>query len=379
MNRRLLLAYVVLVAAATGLIYVAVTNSRQPAGRPVQAAQPERRLMEDVVYASGRVSPRRQQQVMPQPGMAVESIPVQQGQTVKKGDVLVRYASDELETQVRQAELALERARLERQRAQRQLQRARECAHRDGAREAPGRGDRLGACTGVVPEDEAELQLQLADLGVEQAQLQLEQARAALARAEVRSNLNGVVLQVTAPDEAAGDLQAAMSGPLVTVGALDDLVVELVLSELDGVRLRPGQKVRIRSDAFPDRTWEGKVEQVGDLVVTRSGSAGQPETGVPVTVALPRGTPLKPGYTVNLDIVVRAQQVLAVPVAALVGNEASEVWVIENGRALRRRVELGVSDAQWAEVRDGLEEEDWVIVHPPANLRPGEAVRVAGQ
>ena len=382
MNRRLLLAYVVLAAAAAGLVSVAVTHSRQPSGRPVQAAHPERRRMEDIVYASGRVSPRRQQQVMPQPGMAVESIPLQQGQAVKKGDVLVRYTSDELEAQVRQAELALKRARLERQRAQRQLERARECARRAAARQAPGQGAQgaqSAACTGVVPEEEAEVQLELADLGVEQAQLQLEQARSALARAEVRSNLDGVVLQVQAPDEAAGDLRAAAGGPLVTVGALDDLVVELVLSELDGVRVRPGQRVRVRSDAFPDRAWEGKVEEVGDLVVTRSGSAGQPETGVPVTVALPRGTPLKPGYTVNLEIVVRAQQVLAVPVTALVGHEAAEVWVIENGRALRRRIELGLSDAEWAEVRDGLNEEDWVIVHPPANLRPGEAVRVAEQ
>ena len=89
MNRRLLLAYVVLAAAAAGLVSVAVTHSRQPSGRPVQAAHPERRRMEDIVYASGRVSPRRQQQVMPQPGMAVESIPLQQGQAVKKGDVLM--------------------------------------------------------------------------------------------------------------------------------------------------------------------------------------------------------------------------------------------------------------------------------------------------
>ena len=390
MNRRLLrllLAYLVLAATAAGMIYVAVTKSRQPAGRPVQAAHPQRRLMEDVVYASGRVSPRRQQQVMPQPGLAVESIPVQQGQAVKKGDVLVRYAADELEAQVRQAQLALERARLERQRAQRQLQRARECARRAGARGAGARGGpgqgaqgaQGAACAGVVPEDEAELQLELADLGVEQAQLQLEQAERALARAEVRSNLDGVVLQVTAPDEAGGDLQAVAGGPLVTVGALDELVVDLVLSELDGVRVRPGQKVRIRSDAFPERTWEGKVDQVGDLVVTRSGLAGRQETGVPVTVALPRGTPLKPGYTVNLEIVVRAQQVLAVPVAALVGNDGSEVWVVEDGRAMRRRVELGVSDAEWAEVRSGLEPEDWVIVDPTAGLRPGEAVHVVGE
>ncbi|MFS8640953.1 MAG: biotin/lipoyl-binding protein, partial [Symbiobacteriaceae bacterium] len=127
MNKRLLLAYLVLAATAAGMVYVAVTNSRQAEGRPVEAAHPERRRIEEVVYASGRVTPRRQQQVMPQPGLAVESIPVQQGQTVKKGDVLVRYARAELEAQVRQAELALERARLERERAQRQLQRARQC------------------------------------------------------------------------------------------------------------------------------------------------------------------------------------------------------------------------------------------------------------
>ncbi|PZN12737.1 MAG: hypothetical protein DIU69_02600 [Bacillota bacterium] len=377
MNKRLLSAYLVLAATAAGMVYVAVANSRQAEGRPVEAAHPERRRIEEVVYASGRVTPRRQQQVMPQPGLAVESIPVQQGQTVKKGDVLVRYARAELEAQVRQAELALERARLERERAQRQLQRARQCARQERAA-VPARPD--PACAGVIPEEEAEIQLELADLSIEQARLQLEQAQNALSRAEVRSNLDGVVLQVMAPDEAnGGSLQSMAGGPLVTVGALDELVVELVLPELDGVRVRPGQKVRIRSDAFPDRSWEGKVEEVGELVVTRNGLAGQQETGVPVTVALPKGTPLKPGYTVNLEIVVRAPTVLAVPAAALVGDDGSEVWVVEDGRAVRRRVELGLSDAEWTEIRQGLEAEDWVITDPPADLRPGQAVRVASE
>jgi len=76
---------------------------------------------------------------------------------------------------------------------------------------------------------------------------------------------------------------------------------------------------------------------------------------------------------------VRAPTVLAVPAAALVGDDGSEVWVVEDGRAVRRRVELGLSDAEWTEIRQGLEAEDWVITDPPADLRPGQAVRVASE
>ncbi|ADU52078.1 efflux transporter, RND family, MFP subunit [Thermaerobacter marianensis DSM 12885] len=384
MNRRLwrlLVVYLLLAAAAAGTVGVAIARSRHPDSRPIQAVHPQRRPMEDVIFANGRVAPRHQQKVLPRPGLAVESIPVEEGQTVKKGDVLVRYAAGELEGQVRQAELALQRAQLEHRRAQGQLERARACARENGTRgeAAQGPPDEPAPpdhCIGSVPEAEAELQVELARLGVEQARWQLEQARRQLAGAEVRSELDGVVLQVADPE---GDLLQGAGGPLVTVGTLEELVVDLVVPELDGVRVRSGQKVRILSDAFPDATWEGTVERVGALVVTRTGMGGRQETGVPVTVALPQGTPLKPGYTVNLEIVVEARQALAVPLSALVGTDGAEVWVIHDGRAVRRPIEVGVSDAEWAEVRSGLTPEDWVVVDPPADLRPGDTVRLVAR
>jgi len=78
--------------------------------------------------------------------------------------------------------------------------------------------------------------------------------------------------------------------------------------------------------------------------------------------------------TVEANIVVRqAQAALLVPLDAL---QNGSVFVVENGRAVRRAVKIGIRGREQAEVTDGLAAGEVVVLNPPAGLKEGARLRV---
>ncbi len=230
----------------------------------------------------------------------------------------------------------------------------------------------------------AQVALQLAQVNRQQAsvrQRDVEQAQAALRQAEatvrlarlqvqnltVRSPLSGVVTQrMVDPGE-----YAAPGVPLLTVADTSTVRVQLVVSETQVERLRPGQPVRVTVDALPGRIFLGRVED-------RS-PAADPRTRtfiVRVRVPNPDGA-LRPGMFARGFVEVRRRvDVPAVPAEALVyeGSRAF-VFVVDSGVARRRAVRTGLAAEGWVEV-EGLTGGEEVVVAGQSLLRDGSAVVV---
>jgi multidrug efflux pump subunit AcrA (membrane-fusion protein) len=110
-----------------------------------------------------------------------------------------------------------------------------------------------------------------------------------------------------------------------------------------------------------------------------------------VRLNLPNDTPLMIGMTVEANIILReARDAVLVPPAAVVlpdrprgapatapgTTRAAIIWVVEKETAQRRDVEIGVQGPRATEVLRGLAAGEAVILTPPDNLRPGQAVRL---
>ncbi len=122
----------------------------------------------------------------------------------------------------------------------------------------------------------------------------------------------------------------------------------------------------IKADAFPDQTLQGEVAEItpkGDPV----------QKTYRVRVGLPADTPLKIGMTTEVNIVVReVPNALLVPATALVDGH---VWAVRSGRARKVKVQTGVAGSQTLQIVSGLNEDDEIIVFPPATLKEGKSVR----
>lgn len=177
------------------------------------------------------------------------------------------------------------------------------------------------------------------------------------------SPMDGKVLR---RDGETGEI-AEVGQVLFRVGVPKPLRVVAEVNEEDIPRVQVGQAVLFRTDAFTDRRLEGKVREItpmGDYAAKT----------FRVKIALPNDTPLKPGMSVEANIITREKpHALLIPADALQNNT---VFVIEGNRVRKRKVMIGIRGTREVEVLSGLKAGERLVSPAPLDLRNGARVRV---
>ncbi|ACD90479.1 efflux transporter, RND family, MFP subunit [Chlorobium limicola DSM 245] len=164
--------------------------------------------------------------------------------------------------------------------------------------------------------------------------------------------------------------------PLVDIG--DPSAIEIVIDLLssDAVRVKPGNPVIIEEWGGSD-VLNATVKTIEPSAFNKISALGIEEKRVNIIAALNRYEPrLGDNFRVQAKIVLRREQsVLQVPVSSLFrGTREWKVFVIENGKAVEKTVEIGMRGAFQAQVLSGLKEGDKVVVHPTNELSNGMRV-----
>lgn len=165
---------------------------------------------------------------------------------------------------------------------------------------------------------------------------------------------------------------------LLTIVDFSTLVARVFVPEKELDRIAVGQPAAIAGKAARDRKGTGRIARIAPVVDAQTGT-------IKVTVALPEHLAggeqgFLPGMYAEVTLTTeRRDDALLVPRRALVrDDEAVFVFVVRNDRAERARLELGLEDRDWAEVRTGLEPGDAVVVAGQAGLKDGALVRESG-
>lgn len=153
-----------------------------------------------------------------------------------------------------------------------------------------------------------------------------------------------------------------------TVGKIShpegQLIAVVDLTEIDIISIKAGQKATVTLDAYPDKSFTGKV-----LAVDTSGSVSSGVTSYPVTILLdPVSAKIYPNMAVSAEIITDTKaDVLLVPSTAIqvVGNRAT-VQVLKDGQPQTVTVETGESNDTQTEIVSGLSEGDEIII----SIRP---------
>ncbi|WP_018879783.1 MULTISPECIES: efflux RND transporter periplasmic adaptor subunit [unclassified Thioalkalivibrio] len=191
----------------------------------------------------------------------------------------------------------------------------------------------------------------------------------------VRSPATGVVLERHRCCE--GTIGAGE--PVLVVGDLDDLEVQVDLLSMDAVRVVPGMRVRL-TDWGRDAELEGTVRRVQPFGFTKISALGVDEQRVPVIVDLDaveaRMAGLAVGYRVEAEFLLwEGDEVLQVPTSALFRDRGEwSVFVVEDGRAEPRRVEVGRRSGFATQILEGLEAGERVVTRPGDRVRAGTRV-----
>ena len=372
-----------------------------------------------VLSATGYIIAAHKIEVASKVNGRVAWIGVDKGDKVKAGQTLVRLEDDEYRAQVtqqrgqmanlkgRELEIKngsrpeeIEKARYDVSQAKADLDNAKVSLDRtkqlvaDGVFAKQTLDDAQAKYDGAVAKV-ASLQrlLDLAVLGPRKEQTtqiggQIEQARGALDYAEtqlgntiIRAPIRGTILDRNVERGEfittgfVGDKGA--KGYIVTMTDLNDLQVELDISQNDFPKLGPSQKGVITTDAYPDKKYQGAIEQV-------SPEADRAKATVQVKVKVLKPDEfLRPDMNATVQFIndapkeaagtTEAKRVVVVPPGAVQGDH---VFVVVKNKAIKRAVTTGGSSDKGVIVSSGLIGGEDLIVSPPADLKDGQKVEV---
>lgn len=191
---------------------------------------------------------------------------------------------------------------------------------------------------------------------------------------ELRAPVAGVVL--VRLRESAGPV--AMGEPLLEIGDPTSLEVEVDLLSSDAVRLAPGMDVYLHRWGG-EQPLQARVRRIEPVAFTKISALGVEEQRVNVLADLQSSAQqwqrLGDGYRVDAEFVLSAGKALTVPNGALFrSGDSWALFRVEVGRARQRAVTLGRRSGLDAEILNGIEQGDSVVVHP--DDRVGEGARV---
>lgn len=399
-------------AAALLAIGAVVTYTRLSGGIEVDVYEAKRGRIDEYVtsVSAGTVKSRQESTLSAEVGGRAVKVLVADGTTVRKGDLLALLSDPELDRQadaakaevlsaregLRQAEArkdeAVRKFRAETARAANNLGKAREDHRRASELFRGGFLSRSEMEQADLRLNNAEEEAKIAAAGedtVRAAEREIESLKARVDSAKAKAMsledrldklriaapYAGVVIRKTVE---VGETKTP-GAPLFVLADPADLYIEAPIDESESAKIRVGQKARLFPDAYLGETFAGTVSEIKPVVEVSK------EVSRANTIRVLPDSPHKPfrlGMSVDVEIRTGGKDnVLLAPSPAVMEREGQKfVYVVANGKAIRRNVATGISNWEWTEILGGISPGEPVITSLEIkNLAPGHRVGIRGR
>ncbi|HTH64459.1 MAG TPA: efflux RND transporter periplasmic adaptor subunit [Gemmatimonadales bacterium] len=400
------------VAGAVVIIGVIVLSAgaKREKGAEVRFEKVGRRDLVAAVTASGKIQPKTKVDVSPDITGRITKLAVHEGDFVQKGQFLLQ-----IDPTVYQAGLARAQANF----ASAQASFVQAQASRDQARRVLERSKQLKQQNPNLISDEqldqAQTAFNVADAVTNSAEHQVEQARAGVQESRDQLSKTHIVAPMTgritrlAVEEGEMAVPGTFSkdvGLLLTVSDLSVIQTKVNVDETDVVRVKLGDSVEVSIDAFPDTVFIGRVTKIANSALlaqaAASAATGTNDRAVDYEVEITLTNPpadVRPDLSATARVVTDTRkQALAIPIIALTVRENTPVtpetrrdtsqtgkkkdtegvFVVVNGKATFRPVQVGIAGDEYFEVLSGVKEGEQIVGGPYQairDLKEGSPVR----
>lgn len=323
----------------------------------------------------------------------VTKVNVKVGDTVKKGDVLVNYDQQDLNTQVKQAEIQYNNALLQKQDLVNQNNDIKNKiaeydknikeinAKIEKIKDDPFEIDSLQ----ILNQDKAnqeqkkaalvpisDTKLQQADNSINSAKLTLDNANSNLSKgvSSITADIDGVVTALNVAEGAIGNIQQAA----VTVQNVANLKVTLSLSRYDAAKVTIGQDAVIKNNG---KEYKGKVSYISPTAeISKTSTSGEANLSVDINIS-DVNPELKIGFEADVDILLNeAKNVIKVPTESLKTDKTgkSVIYIVEDNKAVEKEVTKGIQSDTEVQV-EGVTTGAKVILNPTDTIKDGTLVK----
>jgi HlyD family secretion protein len=424
--------WVVLVLLVAGGGLGAFFASRGENGTLITVEAIQKRDLEAIVSASGKIEPKKTVNISAQTMGRVTRLGVQEGDRVKTGQFLLQIDPVNAEAQVRRdvaavagAQTSLEQARVSLQSATANLDVARQNLKRQQELWTAGLTTRetLERAQAEVEVRESDLKAREQEIKTRETQLSQQEAglaasRHTLAQVRFEAPFDGIVTRRNV-EEGENVVIGTMNNAgtvLMTVADMSTIEAEVEVDETDIPYVQMGQVAKIEIDAIAGRTFTGRVTEIGNSPIQATGTGQQrTATNFKVTITIDgQIAEVRPGFTCTAEITTATRKnVIAVPIQSMTvrellydekGNvvheprpprprfrfgpaapatpaappelkpgqkreEVEGVFLMKDGKATFVLVKTGIAGERYLEVLEGLKEGDQVITGPFDSVR----------
>jgi len=365
--RKILIPIAVLVIIA--LIVAANLKSGSSPRYKVEGEVIKKGKIEEIVRADGQLKAVSQVNIGADVMGRIEKIYVKEGDMVKKGDTLCIIDRSTYLAKVKGLEYSLKQQEARLEKAQKDFERVKKLYEKNLVSRATY--------------EEAEATYKALKAQVEASRYSLEEARRQLEKTIILSPINGGIVGVN-KEEGEMAVVGTISTPgsvIMTVADLSRMMVNAYVDESEVVKIRKGDRARIKIDAYPGRVFTGEVISVGGIPQQSTGQ----EYGIsyPVEILIKDTAYLLPGMSASCEIITKeSNDALKVPIVALgkeKGGNKDYCFVVKGGVVEKRYVKTGIEGEVYIEALEGVEEGDTVITGPfeiQRKLKDGDRVSV---
>ncbi|MDA9312347.1 efflux RND transporter periplasmic adaptor subunit [Vicingaceae bacterium] len=383
-------------------------------GKKVAVEKVERRTIIETVAASGKIQPETEVIISSDVSGEIIEMPVQEGDRVKAGDLLLKINPDLVESALSRAEAALNttkanlagsKARLAQSESQFQNTKAsfeRSAQLHESKVISQAEFDQAKANYEVATADveAAKENVRAGMFNVRSSEATLKEAKENLGRTSIYSPMNGVITKLNKEKGERVVGTAQMAGTeIMTVADLNVMEVAVEVNENDIVRVAINDTTEIEVDAYLDKTFKGIVTEIANSANTSGMSADQ-VTNFDVKIRMLRysyeellkkradsSSPFRPGMSATVDIrTTQVNNVITVPIQGVTirtdtlstSNETAqleadeedekekvEVVFVRDGEQVKMvKVETGIQNTMYIEILNGLEEGQEIVVAP---------------
>lgn len=337
---------------------------------PVQTQSAAAKTLVETAIFSGKILSDQEVSVVPKVPGKVTGISVKVGDKVQAGQSLFAMDTEDLQSTLDSAVIGVQSAEINYQMAKDGLDTAQENLERQQALYDAGALSKVQLEAAESQVTTAEKSLELVEVQKEQAENGLAQAQKALSDMTVTAPVSGTV---SALNVVVGQM-ASQAVAAVTITQLDALYVSLSVPENLVNTLQVGQEATVIINSAGEKELKGTLSSLAP--------AANAQTGLyPVKVTIENTEGLvKPGMFAKVEIPTQTKEnVLAVNSEAVVlKNGEYVVFVVEEERAVAKKVVSGLDTGAEVEIREGLQAGEQVIVKGQTLVEQGSKVKVVG-
>ncbi|ARV91341.1 efflux transporter periplasmic adaptor subunit [Bacillus thuringiensis serovar roskildiensis] len=339
------------------------------------------RKLNNTKLISGQVKPGNIESFYADPTKGkVKDIAVKEGQEVEKGTKLFSYDNEEINLQMKQAELDQKMADMRYNQGKKKI---------DSLKKEIKKAKDGGAGKEVTdPMEEQVSELEMAqkttDLEKEKGKLQKEELSKKQKDLTIYSNFAGVVQKLD--KDAVQSSSQALGGQgkaFLQVASKDPFQVQGTLTELQKSQIQKDQTFTVTAKANNKKKWTGKITEVSEFPTSAEmaqgaglGEATQNMSQYTYKASLDSQDGLSPGYHVSLQVNLENKTMIAVPTKSIVEKgEDAFVYIEEKGKLRKQHVKKGATDGDWTEIVEGATVGQKVVKNPSDNVYDGMEVK----